>query len=147
MRAARQHAIARAIDLLSVVAGAEVFGVACLLMTWQLPKMFEHMEEAAKVGVFHKRGVPLRVHQTPKRGLTQPKSHISPPNPPRLSLTVCGNDHDAPRGLVHVLRGRCCRRHVRPRGAAALSRRRFEGKEAERKRGRSGAPRFARAAR
>lgn len=49
MRAAKQRMVAGAINLLSAVAGAEVFGVACLLMTWQLPKMFEHMEEAAKV--------------------------------------------------------------------------------------------------
>eukprot|EP00614_Pseudopedinella_elastica_P017616 CAMPEP_0172649880 /NCGR_PEP_ID=MMETSP1068-20121228/242014_1 /TAXON_ID=35684 /ORGANISM="Pseudopedinella elastica, Strain CCMP716" /LENGTH=530 /DNA_ID=CAMNT_0013464241 /DNA_START=78 /DNA_END=1670 /DNA_ORIENTATION=- len=43
-----QRALAQTIELTSVVAAAEVFGVAALVMTWQLPMLFENMEEAAE---------------------------------------------------------------------------------------------------
>jgi hypothetical protein len=43
-----QRYLAGTIDYLSVVSGAEVFGVTSFVMIYELPLMFKHMEEAAK---------------------------------------------------------------------------------------------------
>eukprot|EP00614_Pseudopedinella_elastica_P000856 CAMPEP_0172596514 /NCGR_PEP_ID=MMETSP1068-20121228/16325_1 /TAXON_ID=35684 /ORGANISM="Pseudopedinella elastica, Strain CCMP716" /LENGTH=464 /DNA_ID=CAMNT_0013395585 /DNA_START=132 /DNA_END=1526 /DNA_ORIENTATION=+ len=45
---AARRLIAFTTDAASVVAAAEVFGVSAWFMIWQLPKMFDHMEEAAR---------------------------------------------------------------------------------------------------
>lgn len=43
-----QSMYANFISILSVIAQADVFAVTTFIMLWQLPKLFEHMEEAAK---------------------------------------------------------------------------------------------------
>jgi hypothetical protein len=48
MREDIQRMVATVISWASVVAAAEVFGVTAFLMTWQLPKLFSNMEEAAE---------------------------------------------------------------------------------------------------
>jgi hypothetical protein len=39
---------ATSINVFSIFAGADVFAVTCFIMIWQLPHLFENMEEAAK---------------------------------------------------------------------------------------------------
>ena len=43
-----QKAVAGAIEFLNVVAAADCFSITAFLMIWQLPKLFEQMEEAAE---------------------------------------------------------------------------------------------------
>jgi len=43
-----QKTWAGAIDIFSIFAGADVFAITVFLMIWQLPHLFENMEEAAK---------------------------------------------------------------------------------------------------